>query len=96
MNTSHISASLIVFALAGCGDSPPSDSDLRDALTENFGGKSVVAKLDMASEIAKSKIIKCTKAEAGGFRCDITSPLGAGSARFVKSDGSWIMMPQGS
>jgi hypothetical protein len=95
MKSSLISAALIAFALVGCGDSPPGDGDLRDALTENFGGKAAVSKLDMASEIAKSKIIKCVKAEAGGYRCDFTSPLGSGSARFVKGDGGWIMMPQG-
>jgi hypothetical protein len=91
-----ISSGLVALALVGCGGSAPGDADLRTALENNFGGKADAAKLGFASEIAKAKIIQCTKAEAGGYRCDFTSPLGSGSARFVKGDGGWIMMAPGS
>lgn len=96
MKRSLISAILGALFLGACGDSAPADADLRTALENNFGGKAQAEKLGFAPEIAKAKVIQCAKSDAGGYRCDITSPLGTGSARFVKTDGVWIMMAQGS
>jgi hypothetical protein len=42
--------------------------------------------------VGEVKLIGCTKAELGGYHCDWTSGMGAGSGRFAKTDKGWAFV----
>lgn len=89
------SAAFAALSLAACGG-PPSDDDFRAALRaqmEAMGGKAGAAM--WKEEVDKSKLLGCSKSDAGGYRCDFNGPMGAGAGRFVKSDKGWVMIPGG-
>lgn len=87
-------ALLGALGLAGCGDSAPSESDVRGALMDFF--RPAGAKGDseqFKKEAAGIKLIGCAKAaEKGGFNCDFSGIPGMGSGRFVKADKGWQLM----
>ncbi len=86
-----ITASIALAALAGCGDSAPNDADIRAAMSrqiEMVGGKAAVE--DQRGELAKVKVIKCVKAELGGFTCEIESLGNRVSGRFKKESEGWV------
>jgi len=85
-------AALSLLVLVGCS-STPGDAEVREALMAQalaIGGKEA-AKM-MKEDIDKVKVIGCVKAEAGGFKCDWTSPMGAASGRIVKADSGWVLV----
>lgn len=87
-----VAALSLVLGLAGCSHAP-GDAEVREALMAQavaFGGKEA-AKV-VKEDIDKVKVIGCVKAEAGGFKCDWTSPMGAASGRIVKSDSGWVLV----
>jgi hypothetical protein len=90
-------ASLIVASLAGCGESPPGDADVRQAMERMVvaaGGKEALAGQEAA--LAKIKVQKCVKAELGGFQCEFTAPMGGTQvARFSKGAEGWAMVGVG-
>ena len=78
--------------LAGCGGAPD-DSQVKAAIAaqlEVFAGKSGAASVQQM--LGEVKLIGCKSSERGGYFCDWTSSMGAGSGRFVKSDGGWTMV----
>lgn len=81
------------FALmfAAC-DETPGDAEVREALKSATGvwGGAVFEK-----QLAELKVIGCAKASPTGYKCDWTSPLGAGSGRIVKSDKGWMLVESG-
>lgn len=84
-----------VWGLAGCGQTP-GDAEVREALTNQL--VAVIGKGEEKSAkeaFAKVKVIGCAKAESNGFKCDWTSPDGAGSGRIVKSDSGWVLVAAG-
>ena len=87
-------ALLAALGLAGCGDSGPSESDVRSALMDYF--RPAGAKADseqFKKEAARIKLIGCAKAtEKGGFNCDFSGVASMGSGRFVKADKGWQLM----
>lgn len=87
------SALSICAALAGCG-SPPSDEDLRAALSAQMGVEdNKIAKSMFADSIKQAKILGCSKSDGGAYKCDFVGVMGiAQNARFVKSDGKWVMV----
>jgi hypothetical protein len=72
--------------LTACS-SAPSAADIQSALTARFGDEKIVK--DMVGEV---NLIGCTKAELGGYHCDWTSGMGAGSGRFAKTDKGWAFV----
>ena len=87
-------ALLAAVGLAGCGDSPPSEADVRGALMDHF--RPPGAKPDseqFKKEAAGIKLIACAKAtEKGGFNCDISGVAAMPSGRFVKADKGWQLV----
>lgn len=91
---------VIALALSGCGSSPPSDDDVRQAIGDYMNSIFSVprsAKRDEEDKkhLAKIKVINCVKSDAGGYKCDFVGFDLARSARFVKSDKGWVFLPQG-
>lgn len=87
-----IMAVMASLALIACGGTP-GNAEVREALTQQavaIGGKAGAKA--MQDDIEKVKVISCTKADAGGFKCDWTSPMGAASGRIVKSDSGWVLV----
>lgn len=80
-------ACAVLLSLAGCGMAP-SEEDVRAALQAQMGDV-------FKEEIAKTKLLGCAKADAGGYRCDLNGPLGALGLRFVKSDSGWVAIANG-
>ena len=64
------------------------EEDARAALRAQMGDV-------FKDEIAKTKLLGCAKADAGGYRCDLKGPLGAVGMRFVKSDSGWVAIANG-
>ena len=94
---------VLTLALSGCGSSPPSDEDVRQAIGEwlqsafSMGSSnppSQKSKDEMKKALASVKVINCVKSDAGGFKCDFVGFELARSARFVKSDAGWVYLPQ--
>ncbi|GAA6119233.1 hypothetical protein [Acidovorax sp. FG27] len=78
--------------LAGCGGAPD-ESQVRTAIAaqlEAFAGKAGAA--SFKDTLQELKLIGCKSSERGGYFCDWTSSMGAGSGRFVKTDGGWTMV----
>ncbi|QJE02530.1 hypothetical protein HH212_22975 [Massilia forsythiae] len=98
MKRSSITAVLATLAasaaLAGCGDSAPTDKDVRDAMLrqlERAMGKEAAD--SQKEELAKVRVVKCVKAELGGFACEIDSPVGGrGTGRFKKESDGWTFV----
>jgi hypothetical protein len=95
MNMKNISkaavAAACAAALLGCGDSAPSDKDVQAAMAKQM--ESVMganAARSQAAEFAKIKVVKCVKAELGGFSCELNNSMGGRSTgRFKKEGGEW-------
>ena len=85
----------VVLAFAGCGQTP-GDTEVREALTNQIVAIAGKAGAEMVkADMAKIKVISCTKAEPNGFKCDWTGPMGAGSGRIVKADSGWVLVAIG-
>ena len=94
----------MVATLAACSGGP-SDSDLRDALKAQIdqqislmqglpGGQAMAdrAKQETQKNLDKIHLANCQKADAGGYRCDLTGGNGsATSIRMIKVDGKWAI-----
>lgn len=76
--------------LAAC-DQTPGEAEVREALISAAGGFAGMVEEDLA----KLKVLGCAKASPTGYRCDWTSPLGAGSGRIVKSEKGWRLVEVG-
>lgn len=87
-------ALLAALGLAGCGDSAPSESDVRSALMDYFRPDGSKADSEQfKKEAARIKLIGCAKAtEKGGFNCDFSGVAGMASGRFVKADKGWQLV----
>jgi ABC-type glycerol-3-phosphate transport system substrate-binding protein len=84
-------------ALAGCGESAPSDKDVQAAMgrqmTQLMGS---AAAESQKAEFAKMKVRKCMKAEIGGFTCEVDSPAGGVvTGRFKKESEGWVLAGTG-
>jgi hypothetical protein len=92
-----LAASLGTASLAGCGEAPPGDADVRQAMERmvvSAGGKEALVGQEAA--LAKIKVQKCVKAELGGFQCEFTAPMGGTQvARFSKGAEGWSMVGVG-
>ncbi len=90
-------SAMAVLALAGCGESAPNDANVREAMSrqiEMMGGKAAVE--SQKEELAKVKVVKCVKAEIGGFTCEIVNPMGGHiTGRFKKESEGWAMVGAG-
>lgn len=90
-------AIIAAWALAGCGDSAPTDANVREALSrqiEAMGGKAAAE--GQKAELAQVKVVKCAKAELGGFACEIDSPMGGRvTGRFKKGAEGWALVGVG-
>ena len=89
-------AALAGLALAGCGQSAPSDADVRAAMMrqiEQMMGKQAAE--SQKDDLAKVKVLKCAKAEIGGFTCEFEGPMGRVTGRFKKESEGWIFAGQG-
>ena len=90
MNQTNIRAGcalILLAALAGCSSSP-NESDIRAALIKQIDNSGLFA-ASQKDAFAKVKLVGCTKAEIGGYKCDIAGDRGVASIRFVKADGVW-------
>lgn len=88
---SAIASALVSLAMSGCGESAPSDANVREAMSrqiEMMGGKAAVA--DQKAELDKVKVVKCAKAELGGFACEFEGPMGRVTGRFKKESEGWV------
>lgn len=87
-------ALLAALGLAGCGDSPPSEADVRGALMDHFRPPGMKADSEQfKKEAAGIKLIGCAKAtEKGGFNCDFSGIPAMPSGRFVKADKGWQLI----
>ncbi|MES2316211.1 MAG: hypothetical protein V4631_01850 [Pseudomonadota bacterium] len=94
---STLAASLVAASLAGCGDSPPGDADIRQAMERMVvaaGGKEALVGQEAA--LARMKVKNCVKDELGGFKCEFTAPLGGTqTARFSKGAEGWSIVSVG-
>lgn len=77
--------------LTGC-DRPPGDAEVRQALKSATGG---LLSGMFERELSELKVIGCVQASPTGYKCDWTSPLGAGSGRIVKSEKGWLLVEAG-
>lgn len=93
--------------LAACGGEP-SESDMKAAVEQTFGGMNEqlggVGKLigkDLSTTVKAFRKLACAEAKGNpGFACDfemtVDGPLGVktekGSARFVKGDKGWAVL----
>jgi hypothetical protein len=82
---------LLSIGLAGCGESPPSDSDARAALAGSFRSAGLSVDDEQSKkQLAAIKVSGCAKAQGKpGFNCDFTGVAGMTSARFVKGSDGW-------
>ena len=94
--------------LAACGGGEPSDSDMKAAVEQTYGGVNAqlggVGKLigkDLSTKVTAFKKLACAQVEGKpGYACDfemtVDGPMGQssqkGSGRFVKSDKGWTVM----
>lgn len=102
--------SAVVFAcalLTACGGEP-SESDMKAAVEDTFGGMNKelgsVGKMigkDLTTKVKSLKKLGCAKAEGNpGYRCDfemlVDGPLGEktekASGRFIKGDKAWSVL----
>lgn len=86
-------AAIVLSALAGCSSSP-SEADVCAALTKQAeaSGMGIISR-NYKEEVAKSKLVGCAKAEAGGYKCDVANAAGVvANARFVKADSGWAVV----
>jgi len=79
--------------LAGCG-SQPDDGQAREALGKKAeAAEGAPLSKDRKVALAQVKIVKCAKADAGGYQCDMVDGGGAAwTERFVKTDSGWVAM----
>jgi hypothetical protein len=85
-------ASIFLTALAGCSSSP-NEADVRAALIKHADASGGMFAQDYKAAFAKVKLVGCAKAEAGGYKCDISNTAGSvASMRFVKADGAWAVV----
>lgn len=95
--TAAFAAAAVGAALAGCGESAPTDKDVRDAMSRQFEramGKEAAE--SQKEEFAKVRVVKCVKAELGGFACEIDSSMGGRSTgRFKKESDGWAFVGDG-
>lgn len=91
-NTKRVALAVAsIAALAGCGGSEPSSSDVQSAMRRM--AEQVVAKAgadSQAEQFAQIKVVKCVKAELGGYACELNTPTGTTSARFKNEGGQWV------
>lgn len=103
-----LSLTFAACALLTACDGEPSESDMKGAVGQTFGGVNKelasMAKLvgkDLSTKIKSFKKLACAKPEGKpGYACDfemtVDGPLGEskekGSARFVKGDKGWTVM----
>lgn len=76
--------------LASC-DQTPGDAEVREAMKASMG---IYAEM-FGKDMSELKVIGCAKASPAGYKCDWTSPLGAGSGRIVKSEKGWVLVEAG-
>lgn len=82
-------AAVFISTLAGCGSSP-SEADVRAALIKQADASGGLLAQSYKDAFAKVKLVGCAKADAGGYKCDISNAAGGVvSLRFVKADGAW-------
>ena len=101
MNRAHCVAMLVAMigsvALSGCGEPAPTDKNVQDAMARQLArlmGKEAVE--SQKEELAKIKVLRCVKAELGGFNCEIDSPVGGRSTgRFKKEGDGWMFVGNG-
>ena len=89
-------SAMAALALAGCGQSGPSESDVQAAMLrqlEAMAGKADAAK--QKDEFAKIKVVKCEKAPLEAFACEIDGPMGHVVGRFKKESEGWIFLGAG-
>ena len=89
-------AALAGLALAGCGESAPSDANIREAMArqmEQMMGKQAAE--SQKDDLAKVKVVKCAKAELGGFNCEFDGPMGRATGRFKKESEGWVFAGPG-
>ena len=93
-NAAAAFALLAVLALVGCGDSAPSETDVRNALSDYFRPPGTKGDGEQfKKDAAAIKLIGCAKAaEKVGFNCDFSGVAGMPSGRFVKADKGWQLM----
>jgi hypothetical protein len=90
--SSAVAALLVLtLGLTACGESPPSDSEARAALTNSFRAAGLgVDDAQSKKQLEAIKVSACAKAQGKpGFNCDFTGVLGMTSARFVKGSDGW-------
>lgn len=91
-----ISATCAMAALAGCGESPPGNGDIREAMSKQIEQVSGQAGVDsQKDELARVKVGKCVKADLGGFKCEFTSGGGTQTGRFKKGEKGWELVGVG-
>lgn len=80
-------------ALSGCGGAP-SDSDVRAAMLKFAAANGAgMFGSEYKDVIAKAKVVGCVKADAGGYKCDVSNAAGAVSnMRFVKTEAGWSIV----
>lgn len=91
-----ISAACATAGLVGCGESPPGDGDVREAMTkqiEQVGGQAGVD--SQKEELAKIKVGNCAKADLGGFKCEFSAGGGTQTGRFKKGEKGWELVGVG-
>lgn len=89
-------AALAGLALAGCGQSAPSDADVRAAMMrqiEQMMGKQAAE--SQKDDLAKVKVVNCVKADMGGFTCEFDGPMGRATGRFKKESEGWVFAGPG-
>lgn len=76
--------------LAACSGAP-SESDLKEALTNTMKAQAGQKGVDMFKDtIDSAKLVGCKEAAASnGYVCDWTTNMGNSSGRLVKSDSGW-------
>lgn len=98
INLWGMAVAICVAALAGCGESAPSDRDVQTALGRQMNQlMGSEAAESQKAEFAKMKVRKCVKAEIGGFTCEVDSPMGGVvTGRFKKESEGWVLAGTGS
>ncbi|WP_426212284.1 hypothetical protein [Massilia sp. TWP1-3-3] len=92
----RISVACVVAGLAGCGESPPGDGDVREAMSKQIEQVSGRAGAEsQKEELAKIKVGNCAKADLGGFKCEFTAGAGAQTGRFKKGNKGWELVGVG-
>ncbi|MRW84578.1 hypothetical protein GJ698_10825 [Pseudoduganella sp. FT26W] len=89
-------STLAALALAGCGQSGPSESDVQAAMLRQL--EAIVGKADAAKQkdqFAAVKVVKCEKAQLDAFLCEIDGPMGHAVGRFKKESDGWVFLGAG-